>query len=176
MRKLTIAAILSAAVLASGSHLAPNGSVTATASAAPAPASTDAPSEGAAGLLRQVVLLAAAATGIDNPLKGVEGSLVYLGSKYESDSGGEGSSVPSHRPRAAAPEQTGAGDASSMPPASAGTNGTPIPPLPPGVGGSVVARAPVPPGPQAAAATATYVSGIALAPPDGFVARHPPGY
>jgi hypothetical protein len=58
------------------------------------------------------------------------------------------------------------GGSSSLPPASAGTNGTPIPPPPPGVGKPLVARAPSPASPEAAAATATYVSGIALAPPD----------
>jgi hypothetical protein len=57
------------------------------------------------------------------------------------------------------------GGESALPPASAGTNGTKISP-PPGVGKHLVARAPAPSNPGAAAATATYVSGIALAPPD----------
>ncbi len=156
------AVILVVGVLVSSSYLASNDAGTASAEIA----STLPAREGSAGLLRQALLLAAVATGMESTLKGVEGSLVYLSSRYESATQRKASADPSPRTGAAPPEQAGIGDASSMPAASAGTNGTPRPPLPPGVGGNVVARAPRPPGPQAAASTATYVSGIALAPPD----------
>ena len=56
-----------------------------------------------------------------------------------------------------------------MPPASAGSNHTPIPPPPPGTG-KLTARAPVLRGARVDGLSATYVSGVVLAPP-GVPAR-----
>jgi cell wall-associated NlpC family hydrolase len=98
--------------------------------------------------------------------RALEGSLVYLGAKYESQAQARGTAEPSSQPEESpAEKKTSVGGEMSLPPASAGTNGTPIPPPPGGVGNSVVAQAPAPPHSGAATATATYVSGIALAPP-----------
>jgi cell wall-associated NlpC family hydrolase len=131
-------------------------------SGAPAQASGD----GTPGLLDQAILTAVTAAKASGALEAIEGSLIYLGAKYESQMAHEAAVKPSPQPRRSpSPEETGVGGASSLPPASAGSNGTPHSP-PPGVGGHLVARAPSPSHPGAAAATATYVSGIALAPPD----------
>lgn len=164
MRRKLTTTIFVVGLLVAAAHVAPGGSGATTALAASTAAPAGSPDEGAAGLLRRAILTAAAAAGADRMLKGLEGSLVYLSSKYESETGGGASAGPSARTRMVPPRQAGSAAASSMPAASAGSNGTPIPPPPPGLSGSVVARAPVPPGPQAAEATATYVSGIALAP------------
>jgi cell wall-associated NlpC family hydrolase len=107
-------------------------------------------------------LAAAKASGT---LKAIEGSLVYLGAKYESsrgvgvarDSAGSGETPPGGTQPGKAPAPA---SGSSIPPASAGTNGTPIPPPPPGMHGSLVARA----AGGGGRPTAIYVGGIALAP------------
>jgi cell wall-associated NlpC family hydrolase len=144
--KLGAAAILTAAVLASGS---------------PAQAS----SEKTPGLLDQAILTAVTTAKVTGALEAIEGSLVYLSAKYESQMAArEAARSPSESREEPPPEAAVAGE-SALPPASAGTNGTPHSP-PPGVGGHLVARAPAPSSPGAAEATATYVSGIALAPPD----------
>lgn len=166
--KLGTAAILAAAVLASGAHLAPNGSSTAlakTANGEQAPAlPVQASDEGAPGLLDQAILTAVTAAKASGALEAIEGSLIYLGAKYESERTREAAARSSAQPRELPPEASVGGSA-SLPPASAGSNGTPHS-LPPGVDGHLVARAPAPSSPGAAEATATYVSGIALAPPD----------
>jgi cell wall-associated NlpC family hydrolase len=131
-------------------------------SSAPAQASGD----GAPGLLDQAILTAVTAAKASGALEAIEGSLIYLGAKYESQMAQKAAAkAPPHPQGLLSSEETRVGGASSLPPASAGTNGTPHSP-PPGVGSHLVARAPSPSHPGAAAATATYVSGIALAPPD----------
>ncbi|HEY6550804.1 MAG TPA: hypothetical protein VIY71_06350 [Solirubrobacterales bacterium] len=123
-------------------------------------------SERTPGLLDQAILAAFTAAKVSGTLEAIEGSLIYLGAKYESQTAREAVAKSSPEPRKSPrPEEAEVGGTSSLPPASAGTNGTPIPPPPPGVGTPLVARAPSPSDPGAADATATYVSGIALAPP-----------
>jgi cell wall-associated NlpC family hydrolase len=162
MRRLkTITGLaLAAGALASGAQVTPGG--TALATAEPASASSN---DAASTLLGPAIRLALGAAKASGTLKALEGSLVYLGAKYETAIAEREAAEPPSQP-AKAPEEEGVGGGLALPPASAGTNGTPRPPLPRGVGGSVVARAPTPEGGQAASATATYVSGIALAPPD----------
>jgi cell wall-associated NlpC family hydrolase len=160
---LATAAILAAGALALGSQLAPNGS--AMAADGPQPAAVH--GDGTPGLLDQAILTAVTAAKATGALEAIEGSLIYLGAKYESQTAREAAAkAPPPRREAPPAEEASLGGGSSLPPASAGTNGTPIPPPPPGVGTPLVARAPSPSDPGAAAATATYVSGIALAPPD----------
>ena len=118
------------------------------------------------GVVRQAILTTLAAAKASGTLKAIEGSLVYLGAKYESSRGegvAHGSTQSGEAPPGEAAPDVAPSPAhgSSIPPASAGTNGTPIPPPPPGMRGSVVARAPSGDGRPAA----IYVSGIALAPP-----------
>ena len=147
------AVMLALGVLASGTHLAPNGAATASA----APADKDG---GDAGPLGQTLMTAAKASGV---LDAIEGSLVYLGAKYEGATAVK--KVAAESAPASVYPQGGStykpGD--PLPPASAGTNGTPIPP-PPGSGGEpFVARIPATPN-KYGDPTATYVSGIALSP------------
>ena len=163
--KLFTAAILAVAVVASGTHLAPNGSGIAVAKAASprsGASSPEASGERAPTLLRQAILTAVTAAKASGALKAIEGSLIYLGAQYESQAAAKEAPAASSVPPSPAPEEEGVGDAASLPPASAGTNGTPHSP-PPGIDGTVVARAPQAAG--AAGPTATYVSGVALAPP-----------
>ncbi len=126
--------------------------------AAPAGAASSSRDGAALELLRRSALAALAATPVGEALKGVEGSLVFLGSRY-------GGSREEEGPRAAAgsPPPTDAGE---IPPASAGTNGTPIPPPPPGSGdvGDLTAHAPELHGARVEGMSATFVSGIVLAP------------
>jgi len=167
-RMASIAAILAAGVLVSGTHLAPNGPATSVAKAAgpesSAPA-TLASNDGASALLDQAIAAAVTAAKASGALEAIEGSLIYLGAKYESQKAAQEVAAPSPEPQTAPPPETSVGGESALPPASAGSNGTKISP-PPGVGKHLVARAPAPSSPGAAEATATYVSGIALAPPD----------
>ncbi|HVY79297.1 MAG TPA: hypothetical protein VG898_12400 [Solirubrobacterales bacterium] len=109
----------------------------------------------------RLLLTTAKATGV---LGAVEGSLLYLGSKYEG----------SKRERAVERALGGASESSSasnwkpgepLPPASAGTNGTTTPPAPGGQGEPFVARIPTEPN-EYGDPPANYVSGIALAPPE----------
>lgn len=118
-------------------------------------------------MLDPVIRVAIAAVNAADTLNAIEGSLVYLGAKYESATAAAevAASPPEEKATEAPTEEEGVAKGAALPPASAGTNGTPRPPLPQGVGGSLVAHAPRPSGSGAAAATATYVSGIALAPP-----------
>jgi cell wall-associated NlpC family hydrolase len=104
----------------------------------------------AAALLQRSVLTVIAATRVDEALRGIEGSLVFLGSEYESDAG------------SSSPPPTAA-EGESMPPASAGSNGTPIPPPPPGAP-RLTTRVPVLHGARVDGMSATLVSGIVLAP------------
>jgi cell wall-associated NlpC family hydrolase len=157
--RLGAAAILTAGVMVSGSQVASSGSVTAVAKTASDPnrASSALASEGSSsGLLDQAILTAVIAAKATGALEAIEGSLIYLGAKYESQTAREAVARSASRREEAPPaEEAGVGGGSSLPPASAGTNGKPL-----------VARAPSPSDPGAAAATATYVSGIALAPPE----------
>ena len=108
----------------------------------------------------QVLLTTAKASGV---LKAIEGSLVYLGAKYEG----------SRREKAAAqalaevPEESSAASSwkpgEPLPPATAGTNGTTVAPPPGSHGEPFVARIPATPN-KYGDPTANYVSGIALAP------------
>ena len=130
--------------------------------ASPAEAANDRPSS----LLDQALLTALTAAKASGAFKAVEGSLVCLGAKYESQKAAREAAASSPEPEEQPPpEEAAVAGESPLPPASAGSNGTPHSP-PPGVGGHLVARAPTPSNPEAAEATATYVSGIALAPPD----------
>src|SRR4051794_22308514 len=90
--------------------------------------------------LGQTLMTAAKASGV---LDAIEGSLVYLGAKYDGASTAKKVAAES-----TAPGSVYSGEGSTykpgdpLPPASAGTNGTPIPP-PPGSGGEpFVARIP----------------------------------
>jgi hypothetical protein len=112
---------------------------------APAPAASPNGNPAALALLQRSMVAAIAATRVGEVLRGVEGSLVFLGSKYETD-------------------RAVRRDDAAMPPASAGTNGTPIPPPPPGIG-RLTARAPILRGARVDGMRATYVSGVVLAPP-----------
>jgi cell wall-associated NlpC family hydrolase len=129
---------------------------------APAPAAAASPSRDgpALALLQRSVLTAIAATPVAQALKGVEGSLVFLGSRYGRARQAEVAPppVPTEPPPPTEPGE--------IPPASAGTNGTPIPPPPPGSGvaGDLTAHAPVLHGARVEGMSATFVSGIVLAP------------
>jgi cell wall-associated NlpC family hydrolase len=155
-RTAIIGAALAVGVLAVGNQLAPAPAIAEVAAGAQQ-------SETTSTLLGPAIRVAAAAAKVTGTLKAIEGSLVYLGAKYETETEAR-KAAESPPPAKAPPEEEGVAGGTALPPASAGTNGTPRPPLPRGVGGSVVARAPTPEGGQAA--TATYVSGIALAPPE----------
>jgi cell wall-associated NlpC family hydrolase len=161
----TTAVALAAGVLLTGICPSSAEPATAVAGAPGAPAATSA--EAASGLLDQAILTAVTAAKASGALEAIEGSLIYLGAKYESQTAREAAakSTPK-REEPSQSEETRVGGTASLPPASAGTNGTPVPPPPPGVGKPLVARAPAPSSSEAAEATATYVSGIALAPPD----------
>jgi cell wall-associated NlpC family hydrolase len=159
--RVIIGIVLAAGVFASGTQLAPGGFAPITADAAAGAQ----PGEATSTLLGPAIRVAVAAAKATGTLKAIEGSLVYLGAKYETETAAR-EAAKSPQPAKAPPEEEGVAGGAALPPASAGSNGTPRPQLPRGVGGSVVARAPTPEGGQAASATATYVSGIALAPPD----------
>jgi hypothetical protein len=135
--------------------------------AGPAPAATPRDDPAAVVLLQRSMLSAVESTGVGEILHGIEGSLVYLGSEYETGQGafrddGTGSAPPrGNPPPAHAKPPTGA---ASMPPASAGSNGTPLPPPPPGMG-QLSTHTPVLHGARVDGVSATFVSGIVLAPP-----------
>jgi cell wall-associated NlpC family hydrolase len=122
-------------------------------------------SQKAPGLFDQAMRTAVTVAKATGALEAIEGSLIYLGAKYESQTAAREAAKSSAEVQEQPPQETGIAGESALPPASAGTNGTPHS-SPPGVGGHLVARAPAPSNPEAAEATATYVSGIALAPPD----------
>jgi cell wall-associated NlpC family hydrolase len=169
--KLITAVILAAGVLASGAHLAPNGLTSTTARAAsmaqPAAPSGSGAERSSSAVFDPAILVAVTAAKATGALEAIEGSLIFLGSKYMSEKQSKAEAEapqPAQKPKPTA-AAAGVGDGSPLPPASAGTNGTPVTP-PPGIAGTVVARAPEPASANAASATATFVSGIALAPPD----------
>jgi cell wall-associated NlpC family hydrolase len=115
-------------------------------------------------LLQRSMATAIAATRAEDVLRGIEGSLVFLNSRYGAEREVEGarSAADPAEPAPVTPPTAAGG--SSMPPASAGSNGTPIPPPPPGTG-RLTARAPVLRGARVGGVSATYVSGVVLAPP-----------
>jgi hypothetical protein len=117
--------------------------------------------KGDAAPLGQTLMTAVKASGV---LDAIEGSLVYLGAKYESVTAAKKVAAESD-PASVYPEGGSTyKPGEPLPPASAGTNGTPIPP-PPGSGGEpLVARIPATPN-KFGDPTATYVSGVALSPP-----------
>jgi cell wall-associated NlpC family hydrolase len=162
MRLRAIAAVALAGVFATAAQLMPSSSPAAARARAAQPSSAEA---AASTLLDPAVLVLVTAAKATGTLKAIEGSLIYLGGKYESATATQEAAAAPLRESKAPPEEEGVDGGAALPPASAGTNGTPRPPLPQGVGGSIVARAPSPSHPGAASATATYVSGIALAPP-----------
>lgn len=136
--------------------------VGALASGAPANAS----SEGTPGLLDRAILTAVTAAKATGALEAIEGSLIYLGARYEVATEAEARATRAQQDQASQAEGPSVDGTAPLPPASAGSNGTPHSP-PPGVSGQgLVAKAPADSGPGAAGPTATYVSGIALAPPD----------
>jgi hypothetical protein len=134
--------------------------------AGPAPAATPRHDAAATVLLRRSMLTAVEASPVGEILRGIEGSLVYLSSEYETGEGafreeGTGDAPPRRNPPPAdARPPTGAG---SMPPASAGSNGTPIPSLPPGMA-RLSAHSPVLHRAGVDGVSATLVGGIVLAP------------
>jgi len=110
--------------------------------------------------LGQVLLTTAKASGV---LKAIEGSLLYLGSKYE---GSRREKAASHALAEVPEESSSASEwkpGEPLPPATAGTNGTNVPPPPGSHGEPFVARIPATPN-KYGDPTANYVSGIALAP------------
>jgi len=118
--------------------------------------------ESGADPLGQTLMTAAKASGV---IDAIEGSLVYLGAKYEGASTARRVAAESSAPGSVYSGEGGTyKPGEPLPPASAGTNGTPVPP-PPGSGGEpFVARIPATPN-KYGDPTATYVSGIALSPP-----------
>jgi cell wall-associated NlpC family hydrolase len=120
--------------------------------AGPAPAATPRHDAAATVLLRRSVLTAVAATPVGEILRGIEGSLVFLSSE-----------APPRRSPPPTETRPPAG-AGSMPPASAGSNGTPIPSPPPGMS-RLSAHSPVLHGAGVDGVSATLVGGVVLAPP-----------
>jgi hypothetical protein len=120
-------------------------------------------------LLQRAVGTAIAATHANAALEGIEGALVYLGGRYgpevtppaEGQAPAGAESEPPDAPteaEAAAPEEGG-----SIPPASAGSNGTYVSPDKAGAG-DLTAKAPALQGADVNGTSATYVSGIVLPP------------
>jgi hypothetical protein len=152
-QRLSTALICAAVLALAGVAPAPGGLDLASARAAAAeaaPAGQDP--------LGQALMTAAKAAGV---LDAIEGSLVYLGAKYESSTTAE-KVARSAAPRDATFEEYASGEV-PLPPASAGTNGTKVPPPPGTRGEPLVARIPATPN-SYGDPTATYVSGIALSP------------
>lgn len=109
----------------------------------------------------QALMTAAKAAGV---LEAIEGSLVYLGAKYESAT--TAGKVTAQSPQSDKPTfRDYESGKVPLPPASAGTNGTTPPPPPGGRDEPFVARIPTEPNAYGDP-PATYVSGIALAPPE----------
>jgi cell wall-associated NlpC family hydrolase len=162
------AAILVAGLVASGARLQSGDPVMAESTAAASPPSGGSPDRGSAAgtaaLLDQALLTGVTAAKASGVFQAIEGSLVYLGAQYESQKSARRAAKPAKPQEPQPPEEADVAGESPLPPASAGTNGTPHSP-PPGLDGDLVARAPAPSSPEAVEATAIYVSGIALAPP-----------
>jgi len=110
--------------------------------------------------LGQALLTAAKASGV---LDAIEGSLVYLGAKYESATTAEKVATQSVDGEGPSLRDYASGKV-PLPPASAGTNGTEVGPPPGSRSEPLVARIPAKPN-SYGDPPATYVSGIALAPP-----------
>jgi cell wall-associated NlpC family hydrolase len=110
--------------------------------------------------LGQALMTAAKAAGV---LDAIEGSLVYLGAKYESATTAEKVAEQSSQSQAATFEEYASGKV-PLPPASAGSNGTEVQPPPGSHGEPLVARIPAKPN-SYGDPPATYVSGVALSPP-----------
>src|SRR6476469_2749154 len=110
--------------------------------------------------LGQALLTAAKASGV---LDAIEGSLVYLGAKYESATTAEKVATQSVDGEGPSLRDYASGKL-PLPPASAGTNGTEVGPPPGSRSEPLVARIPAKPN-SSGDPPATYVSGIALAPP-----------
>jgi cell wall-associated NlpC family hydrolase len=166
--KLGTAAILAMGVLASGAHLAPNGPGDAVAQAAADPESSQRARAGGgtSELWDQAVRAAFTAAKATGALEAIEGSLLYLGARYETAAESEARATRARQAQASAAPESSVDTSAPLPPASAGSNGTPHS-LPPGASGEgLVAKAPEAAGSGAGGPTATYVSGIALAPPE----------
>ncbi len=149
------AAICLAGVLCFTVSLAPSGPGPVSAGA-----TTTAAAPESADPLNQALLTVARASGV---LDAIEGSLVYLGAKYESATTAE--KIAAQSPKAEKPSlQDYASGKVPLPPASAGTNGTEVSPAPGSRREPLVARIPAKPN-SYGDPPATYVSGIALAPP-----------
>jgi cell wall-associated NlpC family hydrolase len=164
--RLAAAGILVVSLLAFGARLAPGGvgSATAQAAAGPESSGTAQADGGTSGLWDQAVRAAFTAAKATGALEAIEGSLLYLGARYETAAESEAQATRAREAQASVAPESSAN--APLPPASAGSNGTPHSP-PPGVSGEgLVAKAPESSGAGPAGPTATYVSGIALAPPE----------
>jgi cell wall-associated NlpC family hydrolase len=138
--------------------------------AAPSPAAAGAASSPAtSALLRGTVGAALLTPRARAALEGIEGALVYLGGRYGATAAPAAAAAPVEpAPEATQAEESDAatedGSGGSIPPASAGTNGTYVPPEKAGAG-ELTARAPALQGADVNGSHATYVSGIVLPPP-----------
>jgi cell wall-associated NlpC family hydrolase len=152
--RLITATVVAVGVLVSGAHLMSNGAGQTSAMAA-APEADE-----GTGVLDQALLTAIAAAKAAGAFEAIEGSLIYLGAQYETATTAE------DRTRGAPEPASEWERGDPLPPASAGTNGTPVPPPPGGRDERLVARIPASSEAVANGTAATYVSGIALAPPN----------
>ncbi len=155
VERLLATAICAAGLLLAGIATVPGSSALSPASAAAAEAAPESHDP-----LGQALMTAAKAAGV---LDAIEGSLVYLGAKYEGATTAEKVAKQSVEPGEVTFEEYASGEV-PLPPASAGTNGTKVPPPPGTRGEPLVARIPATPN-SYGDPTATYVSGIALSPP-----------
>jgi cell wall-associated NlpC family hydrolase len=155
VERLLVAAICAVGLVLAGVAPAPGGSDFGPANAAAAEATPESHDP-----LGQTLMTAVKAAGV---LDAIEGSLVYLGAKYEGATTAEKVAKHSAEPGDVTFEEYASGEV-PLPPASAGTNGTKVPPPPGARGEPLVARIPATPN-SYGDPTATYVSGIALSPP-----------
>jgi len=142
-----------------GRWVVPAATVVALGTLAPAPPARAAASEEADPIGR-ILLTTAKASGV---LEAIEGSLVYLSAKYESSQREQAAHALTEVPEPSAASSWKPGE--PLPPASAGTNGTTVPPPPGSHGEPFVTRIPAQPN-SFGDPPANYVSGIALAPPE----------
>jgi len=114
-----------------------------------------------AALLRRTLGAALVATSTGAALGGIEGALVYLDGRYgQPEAAAQATQGAAPKPPA---QKAGGGEGSSIPPASAGTNGSYVPAARAGAG-ELTARAPALRGRDVNGTSATYVSGIVLPP------------